>query len=62
MKTATILILFLIVMHAITALNALVFNGVLGDLVFWFNSALFMGALAIYVYRLDKEKAAAGKK
>lgn len=62
MKTATILILLIIVMHAITAVNTLVFNGMLADLVFWFNSALFMGALAVYVSRIDKDKRAAGKK
>lgn len=62
MKTATILILLIILMHAITAVNTLVFNGVLADLVFWFNSALFMAALAAYVWRMDKDKAAAEKK
>ncbi|MGH2317929.1 hypothetical protein ACRC6Q_09165 [Planococcus sp. SE5232] len=62
MKTATILILFIIAMQLITAANALLFSGALGDLVFWFNSSLFMGALAVYVYRMDKGKAAAGKK
>ncbi|MDQ0427316.1 MULTISPECIES: hypothetical protein [Caryophanaceae] len=62
MKTATILILLIIVMHAITAVNTLVFNGMLADLVFWFNSALFMGALAVYVSRMDKDKRAAEKK
>lgn len=58
MKTPTILILFIIAMQLITSANALIFNGMLGDIVFWFNSALFMGALAFYVYRMDKEKAA----
>lgn len=62
MNTATILILLIIVMHAITAVNTLVFNGMLADLVFWFNSALFMGALAVYVSRMDKDKRAAEKK
>ncbi len=62
MKTATVLILFILAMQLITAANALIFNGVLNDLVFWFNSALFMGAMAFYVYRMDKDKTAAGKK
>lgn len=57
MKTSTILILFILMMQLITAANALVFDGALGDIVFWFNSALFMGALAVYVYRMDKDKA-----
>lgn len=61
MKTATILILFIIAMQLITAANALLFSGALSDLVFWFNSALFMGALAFYVYRMDKDKAAEKK-
>ncbi|ANU10988.1 hypothetical protein A1A1_07939 [Planococcus antarcticus DSM 14505] len=62
MKTSTILILFILAMQLITAVNALIFDGGLGDLVFWFNSALFMGALAVYVYRMDKDKAATAKK
>ena len=62
MKTPTILILFIIAMQLITTVNALIFDGMLGDLVFWFNSALFMGALAFYVYRMDKDKTAAEKK
>lgn len=61
MKTPTILVLFIIAMQLITTANALIFDGMLGDLVFWFNSALFMGALAFYVYRMDKEKAATKK-
>lgn len=61
MKTPTILILFIIAMQLITSANALIFNGMLGDIVFWFNSALFMGALAFYVYRMDKEKTAQKK-
>lgn len=56
MKTATILLLFILAMQAILAANALIFDGMLGDLVFWFNSALFMAALAVYVYRMDKDK------
>lgn len=62
MKTSTILILLIIAMHAITAVNTLVFNGMLADLVFWFNSALFMGALAVYLSRMDKGKATEEKK
>lgn len=62
MKTATILILFILAMQLITAANSLLFSGVLSDLVFWFNSALFMGALATYVYRMDKDKETARKK
>ena len=61
MKTPTILILFIIAMQLITTVNALIFDGMLGDLVFWFNSALFMGALAFYVYRMDKDKTQTGK-
>ena len=61
MKTPTVLILFIIAMQVITSANALIFDGMLGDIVFWFNSALFMGALAFYVYRMDKEKAATKK-
>lgn len=57
-KTATILVLLIVAMQLITAVNALLFDGVLGDLVFWFNSALFMAALAVYLYRLDKDKPA----
>ncbi len=55
-KTATILLLLIVLMQIITAANALLFDGVLGDLVFWFNSALFMIALAVYLYRMDKDK------
>ncbi|MFP3321773.1 hypothetical protein R0K05_01645 [Planococcus sp. SIMBA_160] len=51
MRTSTILFLFLLVMHLLTVLNTLVFGGNLHDLVFWFNSALFMAALAVFVYR-----------
>lgn len=51
MRTSTILFIFLLVMHVLTVINTLVFNGNLNDLVFWFNSALFMAALAIFVYR-----------
>ncbi|ALS78705.1 hypothetical protein ACQKDD_13655 [Planococcus kocurii] len=58
MKTSTVLILFIVMMQVITTANAVVFDGGLGDVVFWFNSALFMGALAVYVYRMDKDKAA----
>ena len=58
MKTATVLILFILAMQLITAANALIFKGMLNDLVFWFNSALFMGAMAFYVYRMDKDKTA----
>ncbi|MBD8015483.1 hypothetical protein QL992_14495 [Microbacterium sp. APC 3898] len=61
MKTPTILILFIIAMQLITSANALIFDGMLGDIVFWFNSALFMGAMAVYVYRMDKEKNTAKK-
>ena len=51
MKTSTILFLFLLVMHLLTVLNTLLFEGKLYDLVFWFNSALFMAALAVFVFR-----------
>ena len=61
MKTPTILILFIIAMQLITSANALIFDGMLGDIVFWVNSALFMGAMAVYVYRMDKEKNTAKK-
>ncbi|RAZ68314.1 hypothetical protein [Planococcus maitriensis] len=51
MRTSTILFIFLLVMHLLTVLNTLLFGGNLNDLVFWFNSALFMAALAVFVYR-----------
>lgn len=51
MRTSTILFIFLLVMHLLTVLNTLIFSGNLNDLVFWFNSALFMAALAVFVYR-----------
>jgi len=51
LRTSTILFILLLAMHILTVINTLVFSGNLNDLVFWFNSALFMAALAIFVYR-----------
>ncbi|MGM0898004.1 MAG: hypothetical protein ACQEV0_08890 [Bacillota bacterium] len=51
MRTSTILFIILLAMHLLTVLNTLIFSGNLNDLVFWFNSALFMAALAVFVYR-----------
>ncbi|MBT2582186.1 hypothetical protein [Planococcus sp. ISL-109] len=51
MRTSTILLILLLVMHILTVINTLVFSGNLNDLVFWFNSALFMAALVVFVYR-----------
>lgn len=51
MRTSTLIFIILVAMHLLTVINTLAFNGNLNDLVFWFNSALFMAALAIFVYR-----------
>lgn len=51
LRTSTILFTLLLAMHILTVVNTLVFSGNLNDLVFWFNSALFMAALAVFVYR-----------
>jgi hypothetical protein len=62
LKTSTILFALLVAMHILTVINTLVFSGNLNDLVFWFNSALFMAALAVFVYRrgiFDSPKEAA---
>ncbi|TWT09337.1 hypothetical protein [Planomicrobium sp. CPCC 101079] len=56
MKTATVLLLLLVVMHAITVLNILLFSGKLNDLVFFFNSALCFSAVAYYVWKADMSK------
>ena len=51
LRTSTILFILLLAMHILTVINTLVFSGNLNDLVFWFNSALFMAALAVFVIR-----------
>lgn len=58
MKTATILLILLVVMHAITVLNILLFGGKLNDLVFFFNSALCFSAVAFYLWKLDRSNKA----
>ncbi|PSL40880.1 hypothetical protein B0H99_10312 [Planomicrobium soli] len=51
MKTSTVLLLLLIIIHAITVINILLFDGKLNDLVFFFNSALCFGAVAFYTWK-----------
>jgi hypothetical protein len=51
MKTATLLLVMLVVMHAISVINILLFDGHLNDLVFFFNSAICFAAVAFYLWK-----------
>ncbi|MGI2326835.1 hypothetical protein [Planococcus sp. YIM B11945] len=55
MKTSAVLLILLVVMHAITITNILVFDGNLNDLVFFFNSAILFSAVAFYVWKQGKD-------
>ncbi|MDN7240797.1 hypothetical protein QWY14_03300 [Planococcus sp. N028] len=57
MKTSTVLLIMLVVMHILTLLNILLFDGNLNDLVFYFNSAICFAAIAYYLWKPSKDNA-----
>lgn len=55
MKTSTVLLLTLGLMHLLTMLNIVFLDGALNDLVFFFNTALFFFAFSFYLWKRDKD-------
>lgn len=55
MKTSTVLLLTLSLMHILTMVNIVFLDGALNDLVFFFNTALFFFAFSFYLWRRDKD-------
>lgn len=55
MKTSTVLLLTLGLMHLLTMLNIVFLDGALNDLVFFFNTALFFFAFSFYIWKREKD-------
>lgn len=55
MKTSTVLLSTLGLMHLLTMLNIVFLDGALNDLVFFFNTALFFFAFSFYLWKRDKD-------
>ncbi|CEG22849.1 hypothetical protein BN1080_01784 [Planococcus massiliensis] len=55
MKTSTVLLLTLGIMHLLTMVNIVFLDGALNDLVFFFNTALFFFAFSFYLWKREKD-------
>lgn len=55
MKTSTVLLLTLSLMHVLTMVNIVFLDGALNDLVFFFNTALFFFAFSFYFWKREKD-------
>lgn len=55
MKTSTVLLLTLGIMHLLTMVNIVFLEGALNDLVFFFNTALFFFAFSFYLWKREKD-------
>ncbi|WP_017381915.1 hypothetical protein [Paenisporosarcina sp. TG-14] len=56
MKTSTVLLILIVLMHLVTLTNITFFNGDWNGLALWLNTGLFIAAIAFYSMGKTKNK------